>query len=59
MYFVQCASCRSPVGVTEYFSNDAILDRINDLEKEVKAIASQLSSISHALNHVVSSVRRP
>jgi len=53
--FVQCSSCGVPVGVMEYYN---IGDKLDGLEKRIKAIESTTSNIDGNVVAVVGLVKK-
>ncbi len=53
LYAVQCVSCRTAFGVTEYYDSGSLLKKqeaaIADLARKIAGIEYNLSHITHAL----------
>jgi predicted nucleic-acid-binding Zn-ribbon protein len=56
MYAVQCTSCGTPIGVTEFFDNGSLLKKqekaIADLQSKVSGMSHTIDQIAHVLNQM-------
>jgi predicted nucleic-acid-binding Zn-ribbon protein len=54
MFAIQCGSCQTPIGVTDYYSTGALLKQqektLDDLKSMISGMAQQLNQIAHFLN---------
>jgi len=55
VYFVQCSSCGTPVGVLEYANSAALLQGI---EQKINGLTSKIQQISYDLSSLRSQLRR-
>lgn len=55
LYFVQCSSCGTPVGVLEYNNLGAMVEK---LEAKVGDLANEIRQISYDVSLIKNSVRR-
>ena len=55
-YSVQCASCQTPIGITDYYNLGSLLKgqekQIAELQAKVDAMGHTINQIAHALNHL-------
>jgi len=53
VYFVQCSSCGTPIGVLEYSNSGALIkkleEKINSLNGDVQQMSYQLTNIQNEL----------
>jgi transcription initiation factor IIE alpha subunit len=53
VYFVQCSSCDTPIGVLEYSNSGAMIEglehKINSLKQEIQQISYDISSIKNSI----------
>ncbi|WP_438273705.1 hypothetical protein [Nitrobacter sp.] len=49
MYAIQCTSCQTPIGVTEYFDNGSLLKK---QEKAIADLGQKISHIENAVNQI-------
>ncbi|MFH1244620.1 MAG: hypothetical protein V1487_03600 [bacterium] len=53
LYFIQCSSCNTPVGVTEYFNGGAMLQQIEDklanLSSNIEQMDYKVTQIQYKL----------
>jgi hypothetical protein len=54
MFSIQCSSCRTPIGVTDYYNLGQLLKnqekKIASLEQKIDYIQNGVNQIVHALN---------
>lgn len=55
IYFVQCSSCGTPVGVLESNNLGAMISR---LEQKVNAMVNEIRQIGYDVNEIQSNLRR-
>lgn len=55
VYFVQCSSCGTPVGVLEYANSAALLE---GLETKLDQLTNNVEQISYDLSNLQSELRR-
>ena len=55
-FAVQCSSCQTPIGVTDYYNIGQLLKNqektIASLEQKLSHIEDSLNQIAHVLNHI-------
>ncbi len=54
VYFVQCTSCQSPIGVMDYFDNNSI---VKALEQKVDRIESLVNDLDYKLTIIAQKIR--
>jgi hypothetical protein len=56
MYAIQCASCQTPIWVTDYYNVGSLLKQqektLADLQSKLSGMAQQLNQIAHFLNQM-------
>ena len=52
--FVRCAGCKVPIGALEYFN---LHSKLEQMDKEIKALKSSNSTISSALQVIDQNIR--
>ena len=56
LYFVQCTSCKAPMGVTGYYDPGSMLkaqeQKIEALERKIDSMSYDIQSIMQALNYL-------
>jgi len=57
MYFVQCGSCGTPVGVTDFFPNSTMINRIDAIDKKLKSIEGEVDTVSHNIRILAQNAR--
>lgn len=55
MFFVQCMSCGTPVGITEYYDTGSL---VKEQESKLEAIDKRLRAIEHAVDLIVHALRQ-
>ena len=54
LYFIQCSSCDTPVGITEYYNSGAMIEKVQSkldyLSGLVDSLSSQISQLEYKLN---------
>ncbi len=53
-YFIQCASCGNPVGVTDYYN---IHDTIKVTDSKIQGLERKINDLDYLLRQVVSRLR--
>lgn len=57
MFFIQCMTCKAPVGVTEYYNAGTLLKnqekKIEALERKIDNLDYNIQSIIHGLNQMI------
>lgn len=55
VYFVQCSSCGTPIGVLEYSNTGALIEK---LERKINSLNSDVEQIGYQLTNIQDELRR-
>ena len=55
VYFVQCSSCGSPIGVLEYANSAALLE---GLEEKISKLTNEIQHISYGVTNIKNILER-
>lgn len=62
VFFVQCSSCGTPIGVTDYYNSGALLKKqeeaIEQLSGQVRNLSGKIDHVDHVLRQIAQHLNR-